>query len=190
MPGPYFDLYDDPAKDFCHGDYAAIYAEYADGLAPSVIRTNIGEHGNSGALIHHLVHVRKATASVDDPGKILTIHRATRYKRAWGKPPSDLDDVMSGFQGDSMGTQLPLYVEMPNSLFNKASAVQVPTAARLAQLLQDEPDATMFGPFAATDADVEALSVRNVIWVPNKYAKIAMVGLTPRDAWITISASV
>jgi hypothetical protein len=190
MPGPYFDLYDDPAKDFFVDNYAAIYAEYAEGLAPSVVRTNVGDQGNSGVHVHHLVHVRKASAPVDDPGKIITIHRTTRYRRVLGQPPSALDDVMYGFQGDSTAMQLPLNVEMSNNLFNKASAVQAPTAARLAQLLQDEPAATMFGPFAATDADVEALSVRNLIWVPNKYAKIAMMGLTPRDAWITISASV
>ena len=108
MPGPYFDLYDDPAKDIFDGKYAAMYAEYADGVARSVIRNKVAEQGNGGVHIHHLVHVRRANAPVDDPGKIITIHRTTRYSRPMGGAASSLDDVMFAFQGDSIAQQLPI----------------------------------------------------------------------------------
>ncbi|KAL3943052.1 MAG: hypothetical protein SGARI_000070 [Bacillariaceae sp.] len=190
MAGPYFDLYDDPTKDDFIGTYAEMYAEYGTTVLPATIKTILAEQGNSGRRIHHLIHMRQSAAPVTDPGKIITIHRTTQYNRPMAQAPSNLDGRMFAFQGESIGQQLPMNVELPSTAFNKASAVQVPTVARMQQLLNDEPNAAMFGPFVATDTDVEAIIVRNLVWVPNKYAKMALQGLTPRDAWTMIYAAV
>jgi hypothetical protein len=70
---------------------------------------------------------------------------------------------MHAFIGDSSNGQPPMTVIIPSDILHATNAVQVPTVARLQQLLQDEPAAHQsVGPFAAGDDDTEPVYVRKV----------------------------
>jgi hypothetical protein len=73
--------------------------------------------------------------------------------------------------------------DVPDFL-HAANVVQVPTVAKLQQLLQDDLDAQLVGPFAAGDDDTEPVHVRKCVWIPNRYALLVFAdGASPRVAW-------
>ena len=107
MTGPYFDLYDDDSKDPFTGNYAAMYAEYDETTAPASIRNKIADQGNAGVPIHHLVHFKPSANPDVNPGRILTLHRITRYNRPMGTAAPTFDNTLFAFVGDSVEGQLP-----------------------------------------------------------------------------------
>ncbi len=65
--------------------------------------------------------------------------------------------------------------------------MQVPTAANLDQLLAADPALELVGPFAAGDQDAESLTVRNAVYIPNRYMTMLLGDtMTPRQAWARV----
>jgi hypothetical protein len=110
-------------------------------------------------------------------------HRVTPYQPSLvGASP--FDNVAYSFLGDVRNGQTPHTIVWDDTYFNRAPAVQVPTAANLDQLLAANPAAELVGPFAAGDADTESLTVRNVVFIPNRYmAMLLDDNMSPREAW-------
>jgi hypothetical protein len=98
--------------------------------------------------------------------------------------PTPFDNQLHAFIGDSSNGQLPITIIMPPYFLHAANVVQVPTVAKLQQLLQDDPDAQSVGPFAAGDDDTEPVHVRKCVWIPNRYALLVFGDeASPRVAW-------
>jgi hypothetical protein len=98
--------------------------------------------------------------------------------------PTPFDNQLHAFIGDSSNGQPPITIIMPPDFLHAANVVQVPTVAKLQQLLQDDPDAQSVGPFAAGDDDTEPVHVRKCVWIPNRYALLVFGdGASPRVAW-------
>jgi hypothetical protein len=98
--------------------------------------------------------------------------------------PTPFDNQVHAFIGDSSNGQPPITIIMPPDFLHAANVVQVPTVAKLQQLLQDDPDAQSVGPFAAGDDDTEPVHVRKCVWIPNRYALLIFGdGVSPRVAW-------
>lgn len=74
---------------------------------------------------------------------------------------------------------------IPDALYNQLQVVQVPTDARLQQLIAAEPNRETFGPFAAGDPDVYPVTTRGLMVVPNKYVvPFLTAGLDPKAAYV------
>lgn len=184
----YLQLYADPQADQYGGNYAALYAAYDPGAnTPADLRASIYSTSNSGTLLHLLAHVRANDAPADDPGTIVCLHRLSRRNTPFGQQATPYDDKGLAFFGDVIGQQAPLTVEVPSAHFNQCAAVQAPTTARIDQLVAEDPGAEIFGPFTAADADVEAITTRQVVVVPNKYAvPFVAQGMTPKAALLAV----
>jgi hypothetical protein len=180
---PYRDWYTDNARDPFIGNYAAMYANYDLAHGPHAVRTQIYPNGNSGVPISHLLSVRTANDPANGPGTIQGYHRVTRYQPSLvGQSP--FDNIAYAFLGDVRNGQAPHTVIWDDACFNRAVAVQTPTAANLDQLLAADPAAELVGPFAAGDADTESVTVRNAVFIPNRYMAILLDDhLSPRQAW-------
>ena len=92
----------------------------------------------------------------------------TRHDARFGQQATPYDNIGVAFFGDTIDGQAPLSVQLPDALFNQLPAVQIPTQARLAQLLTAEPATQLFGPYTANDPDVEGHTTRQAVVVPNK----------------------
>jgi hypothetical protein len=88
------------------------------------------------------------------------------------------------FMGDVVNGQVPPSVHIPDTLYNQLQVVQVPTPARLKQLLAVDPTLELVGPFDAGDPDVVPANTRGLIVVPNEYVlPFLSVGMRPRNAY-------
>jgi hypothetical protein len=89
--------------------------------------------------------------------------------------------------GDVVNGQAPATVIIPDTLYNQIQVVQVPTDARLLQLIAAEPERETFGPFAAGDPDVTPVTTRRLVVVPNKYvAPFIASGMSPKAAYLAL----
>lgn len=62
--------------------------------------------------------------------------------------------------------------------------VQVPTAARLDQLLLADPDLKLVGPYDGGDPDVQPVVTRGLVIVPKEYAlPFLTTGMQPMEAY-------
>jgi hypothetical protein len=181
--GPYWAHYNYNANDKFAGAYAGTYASYAQGIPPATLTNQVIQTGSYRAMVHHLMLTRDATATPEDPGKIFLCHRLSRYE-AMIDQPTPFDNQLHAFIGDSSNGQPPITIIMPTNFLHAANVVQVPTVAKLQQLMQDDPDAQSVGPFAAGDDDIEPVHVRKCLWIPNRYALLVFGdGVSPRLAW-------
>lgn len=136
-----------------------------------------------------LLHVRDPHGPLDDPGIIVAYHRLTRHDARFGQTPLPYDNQGLAFFGDVNNGQAPLTVVIPDGCFNQLTATQVPTEGHLQQLIAADPNAEVFGPFAAGDPDVGPLISRQAIVVPNRYAApFLTVGMPPKQAHAVLSA--
>ena len=187
---PYRDWYNDHTKDPFVGNYAAMYDNYILARAPLDIRNDLYPSGNSGVPIAHLLLTIQANDPVDAPGVIQGYHRLSRYQPSLVSA-TPFDNVAYAFLGDVQAGQAPHTVVWGENKFHQATAIQVPTADNLDQLLAAAPDAEMVGPFAAGDPDTEQLTVRYAVFVPNRYMAILLDDhLTPRQAWQRIRGAI
>jgi hypothetical protein len=185
----YYDLYGDPQADQLRGNYETLFQEYGTGVnTPAQLRTRIYNAANSGSFLHILAHVRAPDAPAADPGTIVCLHRLSRHDTPFGQQVRPYDDKGLAFFGDVIGGQAPNTVELPDQHFNQLTAVvQAPTMARFEQLIAADADAEAFGPFAAEDPDVEPITTRSVVVVPNIYARPFLTqGMSPKAALLAL----
>ena len=182
QPGNYLDLYLDPTSDAYAGNYVNLYQGYSPGATtPQDIRNSLYRDGSTGAFVNILVHVRDPAANPDDPGKVVAYHRLTRKDPRFGQPPLPYETIGLGFFGDAINGQAPPTVTIPDGLFSTLAVTQVPTSARLMQLMAAQPDDAAFGPFLAGDNDVEPVTTRAAMIVPNRYVTPLLTrGMTPK----------
>jgi hypothetical protein len=127
----------------------------------------------------------------NDPGLVVVYHRLSRHDQRFGQAPTPFDNRGLAFFGDVVNGQAPTTVHVPDTAFNSVGVGQVPTPARLTQLFAGDPQGQVFGPFAAADGDVEPITTRQAIVVPNRYAvPLLTAGMTPRAAYLAISGMV
>ena len=132
--------------------------------------------------MHVLVHVRDPTANPDDPGLIVAYHRLTRRDTEFGHQAMPYDGQGLGFFGDVELGQAPASVVIPDAMFNQIGPVQVPDAGLLAQEMAQDPGAELFGPYQAGTADVQPITTRSLMIVPNRYATLFLrVGMKPKE---------
>ena len=183
----YTALYADAAMDQFGGNYANFYNEYSVGVGgptPTALRDSLYSSGNAGTPIHALVHVRDPNAAPEDPGYIMAYHRMTRHVARFGQFGQPFDGHGHAFMGDVANGQVPVSVQIPDTLFNQLTVVQVPTAARLDQLLLADPDMKLVGPYDAGDPDVQPVVTRGLVIVPNEYVlPFLSMGMQPVEAY-------
>jgi hypothetical protein len=177
--------YLDAQNDTFQGNYINLYHEYAVGnTQPLPLRNAVYKDGNVGVYLHGLVHVLDPAAGVDDPGTIVAVHRLTRHESRFGQVRAAFDGLGLAYYGDIINGQAPSTVVIPDTWFNQTAPVQVPTHGLLAQAFAAEPNAESFGPYQAGQADVNPLTTRQIILVPNKYVTpFLTTGLKPRAAY-------
>ena len=181
----YLDKYLDAQNDSFNGNYVNLYNEYAVGnTQPAQLRNAIYKDGNVGIHLHGLVHVRETNAGADDPGTIVAVHRLTRHESRFGQVTSPYDNLGLAYYGDVINGQAPTTVVVPDNWFNQTAPAQVPTHGLLAQEMAADPNAEVFGPYPAGQADVDPITTRQIILVPNMYATpFLTAGLAPRAAY-------
>ena len=133
----YQSWYADPTSDPFEGNYVNLYHEYATGgrHTPASLRDGLYNSGNAGTPIHILVHIRDPQAAVEDPGYIVAYHRLTRHVARFGQIGRPFDGHGHAFMGDIVEGQVPVTVQVSDSLFNQLTVVQIPTTPRLAQIM-------------------------------------------------------
>jgi len=184
-PTTYLAKYLDAQNDSFGGNYTNLYNEYTVGnTQPLALRNAVYKDGNVGILLHGLIHVQDPNAGVDDPGTIVAVHRLTRHESRLGQAPTGYDNVGLGFYGDVINGQAPSTVVIPDAWFNQTAVVQVPTHGLLAQEFAADPQLEVLGPYQAGQPDVQPVTTRQIILVPNVYATpFLTAGLTPRAAY-------
>lgn len=191
QPLTYHGRYLDPNFDSFSGNYINLYNEYAVGQTqPVQLRNAVYRDGNNGKPLHVLVHVRVAPApgAPADPGMIVAFHRLTRHDTPFGQVQMSFDNMGLGFFGDIIDGQAPTTVVIPDNLYTQLPQTQVPDAGLLAQLFAADPAAEVFGPYAAGDPDVTAITTRQLVIVPNCYAApFLTTGMTPKAAYLVLS---
>jgi len=192
QPTSYLDLYVDPSADAYTGNYVNLYQGYSPGAnAPQDIRSSLYRDGNTGTHVNILVHVRDNAADPAEPGKIVAYHRLTRKDPRFGQPPAPYEQIGLGFFGDLVNGQAPPTVTIPDGFFSTLPVTQVPTAARLQQLFAAQPDVEVFGPFLAGDNDVDPVTSRVAMIVPNRYVTPLLTrGMTPKEAFLALSGMI
>jgi hypothetical protein len=190
----YLEKYSDASSDPFGGNYINLYNEYSVGGAntPLSLRNTIYRDGNTGALLHVLIHVRNlAGALPTDPGLIVAYHRLARHDTRLGQAAMPYDGLGLAFFGDVINGQIPTSVVVPDTLYNQLPVTQVPSAGLLQQLIAADPAAEMFGPFPAGTADVDPVTTRQLIVVPNRYTTpLLCVGMAPKAAYLSISGMI
>jgi hypothetical protein len=185
-------MYLDARYDSFNGNYVNLYHEYTVGQnTPAALRNSVYRAGNGGTHLHALAHVRDAGADPQDPGRIVGLHRLTRHDPRFGQAPLPFDNMGLAFYGDTQHGQVPTTVTIPDAWFNQIGPVQVPTHGKLGQEFVAQPQAELFGPYAAGEPDVEPISTRAVMLVPNRYVvPFLSVGMTPKEAYNVLSGMV
>ena len=188
---PYQAFYADASKDPFQGQYRAAMDEYRVGAnSPADLRSKVAGLGNRGSSVCHLVLTRPPYADEDEPGTVLCYHRFNRYEAGLGDQTT-WDGQCFAFLGDFVEDQAPPMVELPDELFNTAGPTQVPTSAVMDQLLAEDPDRELVGPFQPGSPDTEAISVRRIAFVPHKYVPLVLTeALSPRKLWETLRGAI
>jgi hypothetical protein len=191
-PDTYRTMYIDPRYDHFHNNYVNLYNEYAIGQnAPATLRNSVYPTGNGGTYLHALVHVREVGADPNDPGRIIGLHRLTRHEPRFGQTALPYDNMGLAFYGDTQHGQVPTTLTVPDAWFNQIGPVQAPTLGLLGQELAAQPLAELFGPYAAGDPDIEPVSTRTLILVPNCYVvPFLSTSMTPREAYNVLSGMI
>jgi hypothetical protein len=185
VPNSYLDRYLDARNDSFGGNYVNLYNDYLVGnTQPAPLRHAVYKTGNSGNLLHGLVHVRDPGALPDDPGTIVAVHRLVRHETLIGLVPKPFDNLGLAFYGDVINGQAPATVIIPDNWFNQTQPVQVPTHGLLTQAFAAHPDQQAFGPYQAGDPDVTPVTTRQLVLVPNQYVTpFLTTGFSPKDAY-------
>ena len=189
VPNTYLEKYLDQSNDVFNGNYVNLYHEYSVGNnTPAALRNATYRDGNMGTYLHVLVHLRDPQAGPNDPGTIVALHRLTRHEsRLGGQAQYSFDNLGLAYYGDVINGQAPSTVVVPDTWFNQVGPVQVPRPGLLAQEFAADPNAQSFGPYNAGVPDVDPITTRPVILVPNKYAApFLTAGMTPRAAYQTL----
>ena len=188
VPNTYLEKYLDPSLDVFQGNYVNLYNEYAVGNnTPAALRNATYRDGNMGTFLHVLVHLRDPTAGPNDPGTIVALHRLTRHEARLGQAQYPFDNLGLAYYGDVINGQAPSTVVIPDAWFNQVGPVQTPNHGLLTQQLEAHPDEIAVGPYIAGTADVDPITTRPAILVPNKYAApFLTAGMTPKAAYQTL----
>ena len=191
-PNTYLAKYLDAQNDSFGGNFTNLYNEYAVGnTQPLALRNAVYKDGNVGILLHGLVHVQDPNAGVDDPGTIVAVHRLTRHESRFGQLHTGYDNLGLGFYGDIINGQAPSTVVIPDAWFNQTTMVQVPTHGLLAQEFAADPQLELLGPYQAGQPDVQPVTTRQIILVPNMYVTpVLTTGLAPRAAYQVLQGMV
>jgi hypothetical protein len=185
-PTSYYEMYTLPSADPFGGNYINLYHEYnIANTTPNDLRNALYRDGNTGTLLHVLIHVRSAHAPVDDPGLIVAYHRVSRHDTRFGQVATPYDNQGLAFFGDLIsGVQAPATVIIPDTLYNQLPVVQVPTHGLVEQELAANPQATLLGPYPAGTNDVDPIITRQLVVVPNCYVRpFLTTGLAPVQAY-------
>jgi hypothetical protein len=185
-PTSYQEKYNLHSADVFAGNFVNLYHEYSPGnTTPNDLRNALYRDGNTGALLHVLIHVRTTNAPVDDPGLIVAYHRLSRHDTRFGQVATPYDNQGLAFFGDLIaGVQAPTTVAIPDTLFNQLPVVQVPCHGLLQQELAANPQATLLGPYQAGTNDVDPVVTRQLVVVPNSYVRpFLATGLPPIQAY-------
>jgi hypothetical protein len=151
------------------GNYANFYNEYSTAnTTPQDLRTALYRDGNTGALLHILMHVRDPNGDPNNPGLVVAYHRLSRHDQHFGQAPTPFNNKGLAFFGDVVNGQAPTTVHVPDTAFNSVGVGQIPTPARITQLFARDPQGQVFGPFAAAHGDVKPITTQQAIVVPNR----------------------
>jgi hypothetical protein len=124
---------------------------------------------------------------------IVTYHRLTQHDTRLGQTVRPYDGQgLAFFGGDVVNGQMPTSMTIPDTLFSQVTVTaHIPSDGLIQQLIAADPVAEIFGPFLAGTADVEPVTTRQLVVVPNKYAALLLqVGMTPKAAYLAISGMI
>ena len=191
QPTSYHGKYTDLNADPFQGNYINFYNDFVGGTPPATLRDSIYRDGNVGTLIHILAHIRDPNANADDPGLIVAYHRLTRHDTRYGQVPKPYDNQGLAFFGDILDGQAPTTVTIPDVLFHQTTVVQTPSIALLHQAFHADPLVQNVGPYLAGTPDVDPVTSRKIMVVPNRYAApFLTTGMPPRQAFLALEGMI
>jgi hypothetical protein len=183
----YFQRYNDESLDPFKGDYGPVMTTFRASVA-----------SEAAARAHKLYEQVFTTSEVqphaymiltqDTPGKfnISVLHRPYRHVAPMGSATEKLDVAL---MGDMRGLLPPTLVYFPENGFKHLGNLLVPTSSTLDQAFADDGAAQSVGPYDDDEAGTELVATRPLIYLPPKYAPIALANptMTPRKAWEAIA---
>jgi hypothetical protein len=183
----YFERYNDEALDPFQGDYSGIMATF---------RASVGREANarSGVLFDQVFSTAEVqphvylmlTQNGDGHPIISVLHRPYRHVAPMGSAVDKLDIAL---MGDMRGLLPPTVVYFPEEGFSHTGNILVPKSETLDQAFAQDPALLSVGPYGADEAGTDTIATRPVMYLPPKYAPIALANptMTPRKAWESIA---
>jgi hypothetical protein len=117
---------------------------------------------------------------------ILVLHRPYHHVAPMGSRVAKLDVA---FLGDMRGLLPPTLVYFPEDGFTHTGNLCVPKPATLDQAFAEDSTVEAVGPYDKDKAASEIVATRPIIYLPPKYAPIALANptMTARKAWESIA---
>ena len=183
----YFERYNDEGLDPFLGDYSNVMATF---------RASIGREANArpSQLYEQVFRTSEVQPHVylmltrNEGGQpiISVLHRPYRHVAPMGSPVDKLDIAL---MGDMRGLLPPTVVYFPEDGFAHSGNLLVPKPETLDQAFAEDPSLQGVGPYAADEAGTDTIATRPIIYLPPKYAPIALANptMTPRKAWESIA---
>jgi hypothetical protein len=182
----YFERYNDEALDPFLGDYGDLMAAFraSVGRESATRATQLYEQVFTTSEVQPHVYLM---LTQNDGGEsiISVLHRPYRHVAPMGSRVAKLDVA---FLGDRRGLLPPTLVYFPEEGFAHTGNLRVPKPETLDQAFADDLALETVGPYDDEDAGTETVATRPIMYLPPKYAPIALANptLTPRKAWESI----
>jgi len=115
------------------------------------------------------------------------LNHPSRYTAKLGGPVTPWDNLIFATKGDVSLNAVHI-VEVPGNAFRQTADVPVLTVPALTDALMQNPNVEQVGHFNIRQADTEIIRMRNVMYVPAKYAPLFLdsCGISPQVAWDAI----
>ena len=158
----YSRYYDD--NDHFNGSYDVLLNPYSIATAgnpnysPAQVRSLAANARSEG--------IATAFLQVGTDGSMNIFLQLDKVESRMGRPDHRLTGNMLVQYGELMGNNQAAVLHLPDSAFNVAPAVRVPTAAAIETAVAGDPDITVMGPFADGDAASEVVRCRHITVVP------------------------
>jgi hypothetical protein len=183
----YFDRYNDEAQDPFTGDYGNVMNAFtaSTGRETATKANQLYEQVFTTTEVQP--HIYLMLTQNDGGDSIVSVlHRPYRHVAPMGSRVPKLDVA---FLGDMKGLLPPTLVYFPDAGFKHTGNLRVPRPETLDQAFAGDVNRADVGPYDEDDAGTEVIATRPLIYLPPKYAPIALANptMTPRKAWESIA---
>jgi hypothetical protein len=183
----YFERYNDEALDPCAGDYGDLMetSQASVGRESSKRANQLYKQVFTTSEVQPHVYLM---LTQNDQGEsiIPVLHRPYPHVTSMGSTMAKLDVT---FLGDMRGLLPPTLVYFPEDGFKHTGNLHVPKPETLDQAFADDTNTQSIRPYEEDEAGADTVATRPIIYLPPKYAPIALANptMTPRQAWESIA---